>query len=272
MNAFLPASYVERIDRLILGVEPIDAQRRTRIAHPIELAIDGEPYPAMELSQEIPGIPDPIGRLPRIPRHASCRHALVHPPAMTSPIGIRLYDRARRFVPRRISYAIPADPLVLAPPSRVRRPALFPGAAYDVSPTATGIRGRVTWNQAAANEVPARWVRVEAAINGQIVGRAHGDDRGEFLLLLRSEAAGVGELPSPLVAQVTVFGPPAPPPIPPNDPLGDMPVETLAADPDTISAGETLPPGYASTVHSSRPVTFELGMLLTRQDKFFFSV
>jgi hypothetical protein len=74
------------------------------------------------------------------------------------------------------------------------------------------------------------------------------------------------------VAQVTVFGPPAPPPIPPNDPFGDMPVETLAADPDTISAGETLPPGYASTVHSSRPVTFELGMLLTRQDKFFFSV
>jgi hypothetical protein len=271
MNTLLPEPYVERIDRLLLGIEPIDAQRRTRIAHPIDLAVDGEPYPMTELSFEIPGIADPLGSLSRIPRHPSCRHALVHPPAMASPIAVRLYDGARRYVPRRVRYPIPADPAAQGPPSRVRRPALFPGAAYDVSATATGMRGRVTWNQSTTDEVPARWVRVEASINGQIVGRAHGDDRGEFVLLLRSEAGGVGALPSPLVAQVTVFGPPAPIPVPSNDPLGDLPVE-IAADPDTVSPGETLPAGYAATAHSSRAVTFELGRLLTRQDKFFFGV
>jgi hypothetical protein len=128
---------------------------------------------------------------------------------MDSPIAIRMYDAARRFVPRRISYPLPVAIASQGPPSRVRRPVLYPGAAYDVPQTATGIRGRVTWNQPAVNEVPARWVRVEAAINGEVVGRAHGDDRGEFLLLLRSEAGGLGDLPVPLVAQVTVFGPPA---------------------------------------------------------------
>ena len=104
------------------------------------------------------------------------------------------------------------------------------------------------------------------------MGSAYGDDRGEFLLLLRCEAGGLGDLPAPLVAQVTVFGPPAPIVVSPDDLFGDLPVETLLADPDTISPGESLPIGYASTVLSSRPVTFELGRLLTNQDKFFFNV
>ena len=273
MNEFLPSRFVERVERLILGIEPTDAQRRTRVAHPIAVLLDTPSFSPAPASWETAlGMADPSGARHPIPRHDSCRHALVFPPAMESPIAIRLYDRARRFVPRRISYPIPADIKVASPPSRVRRPALFPGAAYDVSQTATGMRGRVTWNQAAANEVPARWVRVRAAINGQIVGLAHGDDRGEFLLMLRTEAGGLGDLPSPLVAQVTVFGPPAPVAIPANDPLGDLPVETLAADPDTVSPGESLPAGYAATVHSTRPVTFELGRLLTSQEKFFFNV
>ena len=54
-------------------------------------------------------LPDPIGARHPIPRHTSCRHALVFPPGMDSPIAIRMYDPARRFVPRRISYPIPAD-------------------------------------------------------------------------------------------------------------------------------------------------------------------
>jgi hypothetical protein len=273
VNEFLPGRFVERVERLILGIEPIDAERRARIARPIDLVLDGVPHPPMEMSWRRAGFfPDPIGALREIPRHNSCRHALVFPPGMASPITIRMYDRSRRFVPRRISYPIPADIRVQSPPSRVRRPALFPGAAYDVSPTATGMRGRVTWSQSVVNEVPARWVRVEAAVNGQIVGRAHGDDRGEFLLILRSPAGGLGDQPSPLEAQVRVFGPAAPPPIPANDPLGDLPVETLVADPDAISAGETMPPGYAANLLSTRTVTFQLGTLLTNQDKFFFQV
>ncbi|MEI6668459.1 MAG: hypothetical protein WCP29_09910 [Acidobacteriota bacterium] len=272
-NAFLPSVYSERIQRLVLGIEPTDAQRRARIAHPVQVVVDGPPHLAGEtVVSGFDGLPDPIGRLAAIPRHNSCRHALVFPPAVKTPVAIRLFDVQRRFAPRRISYPLPATIETAPPPSRVRRPALFPGAAYDISPTATGLRGRVTWGKPTTGEVPARWVRVTASINGHVVGRAHGDDRGEFVLLLQNEAGGLGDLPSSLVAQVTVFGPGGPQPVLPGDPLGDLPVEILTADPDDVSSGEKLPAGYAATALSARAVTFELGTLLTGQDKFFFHV
>jgi hypothetical protein len=116
------------------------------------------------------GFPDSVGVLTRIPRHNSCRHALLFKPGIKSPVVIRMFDRQRRYVPRRLSYPVPAD--MRTPSPRVRRPALFPGSAYDVSQTATGMRGRVTWNKADANEVPARWVRVEAGVDGHVAGRA----------------------------------------------------------------------------------------------------
>jgi hypothetical protein len=78
-------------------------------------------------------------------------------------------------------------------------------------------------------------------------------------------------LTSSVTVQVTVFGPPAPVAVPANDPLGDLPVETLLADPDDVSPGGRLPPTYVSTALSSRPVVFRLGVLLTGQDKFFFN-
>jgi hypothetical protein len=57
----------------------------------------------------------------------------------------------------------------------------------------------------------------------------------------------------------------------PDDPLSDLPVETLLADPDGISPGEAMPAGYVSTGLSTRAVAFELGRLLTNVDKFFFN-
>jgi hypothetical protein len=50
-----------------------------------------------------------------------------------------------------------------------------------------------------------------------------------------------------------------------------LPVEVLLADPDDVSPGLRLPPGYAATASSSRQVDFQLGRLLVRQDKFFFN-
>lgn len=274
MNTFLPERFSERVERLMLGIEPLDALRATRIARPVHVVLDGAPAAAAPAGDpaarwwRLAGTPDPVAGLRPIARHNSCRHALLYRPGMASPVAIRLFDEARRYVPRRISYPVPADIAVAAP--RVRRPALFPGAAYDIGAASTGLRGRVTWRQSPLNEVPVRWVRVEATIGGQVVGRAHGDERGEFLLLLDCAAAGLGELPAPLRAQVTVFGPAAAPPVPPGDPLGDLPLETLAAGPDLVSPGETLPPGYAATALSSRPVDFAFGRLLTGQPKFFF--
>jgi hypothetical protein len=276
MNVFLPERFLERVDRLMLGIEPVDALRGGRVDLPIEIVLDGVPRPRtaawipvdpVQAWDRVFGIPDAIGGLPRIPRHASCRHALVYRPPLASPIAIRLFDRARRFVPRRIRYPVPAA--IETPSPRIRRPALYPGAAYLAGESATGLRGRVTWNQPELHEVPVRWARVEASIGGQVVGRAQGDERGEFLLLLDCSAGGLGDLPTPLTATVTVYAPAAPLAIPADDPLGDLPLEVLAADPDDVSPGEKLPPGYASTGSSSRAVDFPLGRLLTGQPKFF---
>jgi hypothetical protein len=270
MNFVLPSKYSEHVDRLALGLEPIDAPRGERVAWPLEVAIDGIPGTAGTAPDGI-SFPDPIGSLRRITRHRSCRYVLLYKAGLKTTINLRFFDPHRRFAPRRISYPIPAD--INTPSPRVRRPAFFPAAGYAISESVTGMRGRVTWNQSGVNEVPARWVRVEASINGQVVGRAHGDDRGEFLLLLNSAAGGQGDLPNPLDAVVTVFGPPTPQPIAAGDPLGDLPSEILLADPDDISPGIKLPtnPPYASTAQSSRTVTFQFGMLLTGQPKFFFN-
>lgn len=279
-NLFLPERFSERVERLMLGIEPVDAQRGGRIAQPISVVIDGNPsaapgsgaaFVARSADDDwarVLGLPDAVGGLERLPRHDSCRHVLLARPALHGPLAIRLVDRQRRFAPRRIRYPLPASMDTPAP--RVRRPALYPGAAYLLGDAATGLRGRVTWHAATTNEQPARWVRVEATIDGVVVGRAHGDDRGEFLLLLDNAAGGLGDLPQPLVATVTVFGPAAPPAVPAGDPFGDLPLEVLAADPDDVSPGTRLPTGYAATAVSRRDVTFTPGRLLAQQPKFFF--
>ena len=282
MNEFLPARYDERIERLTLGIEPVDALRRTRVAWPVELAIDRAPRNPELARDDMYGLTTATDGLQRIRRRNSCRFVISTSDEVTkSPIALRVNDPARRFVPRRISYAVPADPKDRR--FRIRRPALFPGATYDVDETATGLRGFVTWKSGPTSR-PVRWARVEATVGGARVGYAHGDDRGEFLLLLGSRAGGLGDLPVPLRARVTVFAPQVPPslPIGDADAFSDLPVEThaIAGNPDVVSGGTTLPTidisgipvPYVSTAVSFRDVTFELGRLRTDEAKFFMTV
>ncbi|HYU15380.1 MAG TPA: hypothetical protein VEL05_04895, partial [Candidatus Acidoferrum sp.] len=148
-----------------------------------------------------------------------------------------------------------------------------PGATYDVSGTATGLRGRC---RRTADGTPVRWVRVEAwthdAAGARIerVGRAQGDDRGEFLLLINADASGVGplDLAAGVSVIVDVHAPPVPGAVPPDvraaDPLWDLPVETVtgagAADP--VSLGEAIPAGSTLV---SRTEAFDLGRCMTSQ-------
>ena len=49
---------MEKIERLVLGIELMDALRASRIAHPIHLVTDGVPHPPGGMSSEDPaGIP-----------------------------------------------------------------------------------------------------------------------------------------------------------------------------------------------------------------------
>ena len=251
MNQFLSSPFVENVQRLALGLEPIDAGRRTRIAHPIEITFDKAPL----------GLPSFA-----IERHRSCLHALRYQPDLaTNQVDLRFFDATRRFVPRRLRIPVLTVAAAESQPFtfRVRRPVLFPGAAYDTSETATGLRGRVL-----RNNQPMRWARIEAALpgSGLVVGRAHGDDRGEFLLLIDSTASTIGDLENPLAINVTVSGPgivpsPSSPELPGLDPLWDLPLEVTSAPgaSDPVSAGETLPPNYTAT--NARLVDFILGKL-----------
>jgi hypothetical protein len=291
MNQFLAERYVEIVHRLLLGIEPVDAARRSRIGHPIEVAIEGPPFPpwppqpAAELERYLRQLLDSRRTLSdtmaRVPRHATCRHALLHRPDLTDHVDVRLFDRGRRFVPRRLRIPLtplsdPTDPALLdAVPfaERVRRPSLFPGKAYDVSESATGIRGRVVRPDPLdpAKELPVRWPRVRALIGTSPVGWAHGDQNGDFLLLLDSSAVPAVTLTTPLAVNVTAYAPPAPPVpasalLPRVDEYWDLPLEVLAAPgvtPDPTGAGDYVPTTYtAASTPPPPPVTFRYGVLL----------
>jgi hypothetical protein len=239
VNTFLPDSVVEFVHRLAVGLEPLDSTRPSRIARPLEVAVES-----------------PAGRLAR---SSSGRYKLVYgpdvavpvAPAVTTRVDVRFVPWDRRYVPRRMGFTIVGEPAILAAEAaggsvpaaqRSWRPRLFPGAAYDVSETATGFRGRVT-----RGGKPVRWTRVHASFGGKVLGRAHGDDRGEFLLLLGPNLANVGDL-DPLQVKITVLALAPPVAVDSDDPLADLKLEPTSGP--GIVTGDVLtgvqpPPGYA---------------------------
>jgi len=261
MNVFLPEMFVEHVDRLALGLEPRDAVSRLRPARLVDIAVDGPP----QLGADPPVWPEPnaaAGR-PALHRHGSGRYVLLFARHIDSPVDVRLVPRDRRYVPRRLRFAIPTNATVLAEETagtdvpttnRIWEPALFPGATYDVADSQTTVRGRVT-----RGGRPVRWTRVDASADGQVVGRAHGDDRGEFLLVLGQNTGAVGDLPPTLPVTIDVYARDPELPVDPTDPLGDLPLELAAAagtTPDDVSAGIALPDHYVLVTHLlNQPLT-----------------
>jgi hypothetical protein len=272
MNEFLPQNWVERVERLALGLEPVDAARGTRMAQPFDIVFD-------EAAQGLPR--------PRIRRHNSCLFILLYEsdlPALPTRVKLRFLERARdlrlgpsdfarRFVPRLISFPLKAVAAAEQQKisDRIRRPWLFPGAAYEVCVTATGLRGRVS-----RNGQPARWARIVATQrgNGTVVGRAHGDDRGEFLLLISPEGSGIGDLPASLALTINVMcravAPAQSTQAP--DPFWDLP-EEVALDPlpgnpfiDPVAKGDTLPASF--TPPTSTDIDLPLGRITSRSAVF----
>ncbi len=299
MNHFVATRYDEFAQRLALGLELLDSERQVRIAKPISVAFDGIPWP---IPRGHP--PRAFGGfeirdvLERVDRHDSCLHALVYkkglyqkPPGSEGPVFVtlRFLSPERRFVPRRIRFELlepgpievadEANPDAGAPsllgfPSRARNVTLWPGAAYDVSNASTGLRGRVRYR---TDGTPVRWTRVVAFADSDgepdldtEVGRAQGDDRGEFLLLLDSAAGGIGPFETlSVTAHVFVFANaavqiPTPEQLR-SDPLWDLPVEaiTTPSRTDDVLRGEKLPPDF--TLQDSKKLDFQLGRLLTSE-------
>jgi hypothetical protein len=276
VNTFLPETYVEVIQRLALGLEPRDALTGSRVPHLVTAALEDVPQPASTWRNLQPG-DDIDDYLPTMDRHPSCHYAVIYRPGLKVPVDVRLFDRARKFVPRRLRIPIkkeaevvaaddPANPQVPIS-SRVLRPLLFPGAAYDVTEMATGLRGRVL----AAGAI-LRWARIEARLvsTGELLGRAHGDDRGDFLLLVQLDPTHVGDPDDPMKVQLTVYGPkPAPVPAyalqPEIDNLWDLPLELPNIPPpgtdDPVAAGAQPPPNYVASAGGPATVSLPLGRI-----------
>ena len=143
MNQFLPSRYVETIERLALGIEPLDALHGRPLSYQLQV----------EHEATLAGL-----RRPPVERHISNRYALRYQPGVTTPLDLRFFDSServysperdrRRIVPRRLRIPILslADVETLEANDaqaanrnakdfkrRIRRPVFFPGAAYDFS-------------------------------------------------------------------------------------------------------------------------------------------
>jgi hypothetical protein len=286
VTQLLGPPWSERVTRLRLGIAARDVLGRSAAPAGLGLYLEDVPrpwpYPAG------PGVV--LGEdagLPGVRRSPAGRFALTFPPRRAqdgSRVLLRIIDRSRRYVPRRFSIPVPDEATVLAaefahaadpalpPVPRTFAPALFPGAAYGVAAGATVLRGMVLDD---ATSVPVPWARVEARTaqpidvirdDGNVVpthpvlGRAHGDDRGEFLLV-------VGALPRDVVVSATtpmiellvrvaagpspaVFETSASPLQSPRDPVWRLPVEIVSdlAPDDGVTSGVTDPAGYTATV------------------------
>jgi hypothetical protein len=257
VSLLLDDRYATVVTRLAAGIEPRDALRLSRVAAPLELLVE---KPA--------GLPDV-----ELLRHPSSRWALRYVPRLPATVDVLIRDPRRCYVARRLRLPIPAEAAVIAaedagshvPASeRTWRPALFPGAAYPVSPFATGLRGLARRAGKAA-----RWVRVEAIApaTNTVIARAHGDDRGEFLLLLPPLASAPADLPDTIQVTIEVRGPkPAPAaPAGPLDPHWDVPRELLAAPgpDDPVSRGVQPPAGYQPGASASATLDLVPGRIAT---------
>jgi hypothetical protein len=257
-NIYLDQRYDERIVRLALGVEPLDAVAGGRTPAPLRVLVEDAPVPLHrwrawkqgEILDHVLGVLD---------RHPSGRFGRIYGPGMVGgTVVLRVVDSAvgsgplRWIVPRRLRVELADEATVTAadlgpgPPHplwrRVFPVGLFPGAAAPLASQATVLRGRVT-RLVGTSRVPVRWARVSAMDGDDVVGWAHGDDRGEFVLVVGNADAAVVPPEDPLPVELTVgatLPPPTPDPLDPLrptvDPLWDLPVEPLPATQDPLTS------------------------------------
>lgn len=175
-------------------------------------------------------------------------------------LAVRVDDPSRRYVPRRFRMSLwtyaelsdnrPATQVSVR--SRTMRVWLYPGAAYPVSPGSTAIRGRVT-----TNGRPLPWARVSARSGGALLGRAHTDDRGEFLLLVPD--VNQNPIQSTVSVQLGVVGDAGATDLPPIEQLTRPSNPALTSDLDNpLLRGETAPNSYIPSTTITQ-VTVDVG-------------
>lgn len=196
---------------------------------------------------------------------------------LRSPTAVRLRiaDPRRRYVARRfdlplwtlrevLDHESAGSPVPAA--SRLLRPWLLPGSAAAISRGMTIVRGRVV-----RGDDPVRWPRITARGPGhQAVGWAHGDERGEFVLVI--EDTGTLPPPAPTELPVQLFVTARIPSTPdPFDPYADLTIEPLlrsAAPPgpgdlaNDVLRGRTTPADHVASTTVLPPISVPVGQEL----------
>lgn len=267
--------------RLLLGIAPIDAVNSQHLPFPVRIDLENQSPHQSELSNDqYSHIQYPVTKNPKgFSRHPSGRFSLHYSPSAADQVQIRIYDLHRRYVPRRFLLPLVTLQQMLEVEQnesadyldqRVRFPALFPGAAYPVHTRVTGVRGRILHN-----DEPLRWAMIEArsSQNGnQIVARAKGDDRGEFLLHIPPLAVPDVSLTESFSFDLVVWArPQALVPVPSDiagiDPYWDAPIEVVVDNQpdDAVSSGFTIPSDYVQS-QTTVLVSFQLARMLNSLD------
>ena len=259
MNVYAPSRYDERVTHLALGIEPRSAVAGSRLDSGIDVRWERHPRPVDRWRRWRPGDTLTMA-LPQLDRHPSGRFARRYDQPIATAMDVRIVDddrngakrvsgRGRRIVPRRLRIAIADEQTVLdaetdpsTPPHAAWRRmfpvACFPGSAADLASGSTVLRGTLRRDRGDGVLVPVRWARVRAdTTTGVTVGWAHGDDRGEFVLVV--PAADAVNVPAdPLLVRLTVGAELPPPPSDPADPmlreidpLWDLPLEPVVPSP-----------------------------------------
>lgn len=184
-------------------------------------------------------------------------------PARPDTLTVRVDDPTRRHAPRRIEIALwPHDRLIdetnpVPVAARTIPLWLLPGAGYPLARGTTAIRGRV-----ARQGLAVPWARVAAVDAGDptaVLGRAHGDDRGEFLLILTT--TNQNPVQSTVPVRLIVHGPAGTPHQPPVETArqpGNAP--GTPGDPDLpVLRGEVPPPTHLPHTGPAVTLTVEVG-------------
>jgi hypothetical protein len=191
---------------------------------------------------------------------AGVQHNTTTPPATpaqdSTNLALRGFGTARRYVPRRLLFTpVLVDGTPPATPVNIRKAWLWPGAASPYPANSTVLRGRVRRGTALDTAAPVPWARIAvtqalaavppAFADETLVGWGHGDDRGEFLVVLGARAMPGGALmPALLPLTVWVHLPPVLTPVP-ADPLAGLPLEFAGSATDSaVLTGKAVPPGY----------------------------
>jgi hypothetical protein len=269
VNTYTPQRYDEQVRHLALGIELRDAASGLRVDSGVDVRTEKLQSPVDQWRAWRPGETLTMF-LPPMDRHRSGRFTRLYSSEPPTTVRLRVIDDARngfmriagqgrRIVPRRIQVDIAtaktvadaeADPAV--PPHPVWRRAFplwcFPGSAADLPPRSTVLRGtirRLDTTLIPPRTVPVRWARVRARnAAGDDVGWAHGDERGEFVLVVEPSSNDIVVPADPLPVTLTISAtlpPTAPDAADPKraviDPLWDLPLETVTPAP--APAGET---------------------------------